>query len=126
MANGQTYKIMVHATYKDFLPINYALEVKYNSNLDDRTRFIDLGTHIFYKASAVANGAVNLKGYNFTLNNVVDVVDDDVDNYNVVVDDGLVPYIHLNDQENNISMAAPEVLKQHFEVKPGENNIQIS
>lgn len=39
------------AVYKDFEPINYALEVKYNSNLDGKTRFIDLGTHIFYKKS---------------------------------------------------------------------------
>ena len=51
MANGQTYKIQVRASYKDFDPINYALEVKYNSNLDGKTRFHDLGTHIFHRRS---------------------------------------------------------------------------
>ena len=49
MANAQTYRIQVRATYKNFDPITYALDVKYNSNLDGKTRYIDLGTHIFYK-----------------------------------------------------------------------------
>lgn len=126
MLNGQTYKIEVKATYKDFDPITYALDVKYNSNLDGKTRFIDLGTHIFYKRSQVPDGSVNLRGYNFTLNNVVDQVDDDIDDYQLIVDDGLHEYIKLNDQENNISMAAPEVLKDHYEIKTGENIAHIS
>jgi hypothetical protein len=41
---------------------------------------------------------VNLRGYNFTLNNVVDnTVDDDVDSYQLVVNDGLIDYISLKD-----------------------------
>lgn len=100
--------------------------MKYNSNLDGKTRFIDLGTHIFTKKSQVPDGSVNLRGYNFTLNNVVDVVDDDIDDYQLVVEDGLHEYIRLNDQENNISMAAPEVLKNHYEIKTGENIARIS
>lgn len=81
MDNGQVYQIEVHATFKDFDPINYVLEVKYNSNLDGKTRFVDLGTHIFYKKSQIAADSVNLRGFNFTLNNVIDTVDDDVDTY---------------------------------------------
>lgn len=109
MINGQVYNVHVQATYKDFKPINYVLQVKYNANLDGKTRFVDLGTHIFYRDAALANGAVNFRGYNFTLNNVVDLVDDDVDTYQLTVADGMGEYIRLKDQENNISMAAPEV-----------------
>lgn len=97
MTNSQTYKILVKATYKDYEPIIYALEVKYNSNLDGKSRFVDLGTHIFYKKSQVVEGSVNLRGYNFTLNNVVDTVDDNRDDFSLVINDGLHDYIHLND-----------------------------
>jgi len=112
MQNGQTYKIQVGAKYKEFEPINYALEVKYNSNLDGKTRFIDLGTHIFYKKSQVSDASINPRSYNFTLNNVVDNIDDDRDDYTLVINDGLKDYIALNDQESNISMASPEVIKK--------------
>lgn len=40
---------------------------------------------------------MNLRGYNFTLNNVVDVVDDDIDDYQLIVEDGMHEYIKLND-----------------------------
>lgn len=126
MQNGQTYKIQVSAKYKDFDPIRYALEVKYNSNLDGKTRFIDLGTHIFYKKSQVSEANVNLRGYNFTLNNVVDNIDDDRDDYTLVINDGIKDYITLNDQESNISMATPEVIKKRYEIKVGENIARVS
>lgn len=69
---------------------------------------------------------MNLKGYNFTLNNVVDNVDDDRDDYQLVINDGLRDYIRLNDQENNISMATPEVIKKKLEIKVGENIARVS
>mgnify|MGYP001204070551 FL=1 len=97
MTNGQTYRIQVKAVYKDFEPINYALEVKYNSNLDGKTRFLDLGTHVFYRKNQVPEGSLNLRGYNFTLNNVVDSIDDDRDDYTLVINDGLNDYIYLNE-----------------------------
>lgn len=107
MTNSQTYRVLVKASFKDYEPINYSLEVKYNSNLDGKTRFVDLGTHIFYKKSQLPEGSVNLKGYNFTLNNVVDSVDDNRDDYSLVINDGLRDYIRLNDQESKISMNTP-------------------
>ena len=100
--------------------------MKYNANLDGKTRFVDLGTHIFYKKAQLVGGAINLHGFNFTLNNVIDTVDDDVDTYQLTVDDGYTEYIRLRDQENNISMAAPEVLKRGFGSKSGEKVARIS
>ena len=79
------------------MPLNYELEVKYDSNLGGKIRIIDLGTHIFYKEAQVPEGSVDLRGYNFTLNNVVDSVDDNRDDYSLVISDGLRDYIHLND-----------------------------
>lgn len=35
-------------------------------------------------------------------------------------------YIKLTDQENNISMSAPEVLKKNYQIKLGENVARIS
>lgn len=43
------YNIKVTATYKDFNPIEFDLQVKYLPNLDGKTKFLDLGTHIFHK-----------------------------------------------------------------------------
>lgn len=49
MANGQTYNILVKANYKDYDPVYFNLPVMYNPNLDGKTKFVDLGTHIFLK-----------------------------------------------------------------------------
>jgi len=43
------YYVKVVATYKDFNPIEFDLLVKYLPNLDGKTKFLDLGTHVFYK-----------------------------------------------------------------------------
>ena len=60
--------INMKATYKDYNPINFDLLVKYNPNLDGKTKFVDLGTHIFFK-----NLGGRPKGqYEFLLGNVVD------------------------------------------------------
>mgnify|MGYP007134745086 FL=1 len=53
MANGALYNVKVHATYKDYLPLEWDLNVKYLPNLDGFTKFVDLGTHIFYNTSTV-------------------------------------------------------------------------
>ena len=47
----ESYKMKVEARYKDFLPIIFELEVKYLSNLDGKIKYVDLGTHIFYKSN---------------------------------------------------------------------------
>jgi hypothetical protein len=91
MANGALYKIKVKATYKDFLPIEWDLEVKYLPNLDGFTKFIDLGTHIFYHNSTTRPETP----YQFTLSNVIDSTDDDLDVYDFKLTDGLVDYYEL-------------------------------
>ena len=66
------------ATYKDYLPLSFDLNVKYLPNLDGKTKFVDLGTHIFYKA----NTARPSDKYQFWLSNVVDTKNsDDLDTY---------------------------------------------
>jgi hypothetical protein len=51
MANGQTYKVKVKATYKDYLPVEFILDVQYLPNLNGKTKFVDLGTHVFFKTN---------------------------------------------------------------------------
>jgi hypothetical protein len=96
MTSGLEYKVKVKASYKDFTPITYSLNVKYLPNLDGKTKFIDLGTHIFYK-----NSSSNLRPstkYQFLLNNVIDhLEDDDRDDYDVSISDGLKSYFRLED-----------------------------
>jgi hypothetical protein len=78
MQNGENYNIRVRASYKDYLPIDFDLHVKYLPNLDGKTKFVDLGTHIFYKSSDKRPK----DKYQFWLTNVVDTrVSDDQDNY---------------------------------------------
>ena len=77
MSNGAIYKVKIHAVYKDFQPINFELDVKYLPNLDGRTKFIDLGTHIFFRNSTQRPTLP----YNFALSNVIYSQDDDIDTY---------------------------------------------
>lgn len=78
MANGADYRIKVRAVYKDYLPIDFDLNVKYLPNLDGKTKFIDLGTHIFYKVNTTRPS----DKYQFWLSNVVDTKNsDDLDTY---------------------------------------------
>ena len=44
----------------------------------------------------------------------------------MVINDGLRDYIRLTDQENNISMATPEVIKKKYEFKIGDNIARVS
>jgi hypothetical protein len=89
MANGEDYRVKVHASYKDFIPIEFDLLVRYLPNLDGKTKFVDLGTHVFYKEST-PRPSIPLK---FTLADVLDdAEDDDVDSYKLVLNDGLKDY----------------------------------
>ena len=99
MANGAVYKVRVNATYRDFLPLDFDLTVKYLPNLDGKTKFVDLGTHIFYKDPAARPQVP----YKFILANVLDnELDDDLDSYQMVLNDGLADYYQLENQENII------------------------
>lgn len=82
MQNNAEYRMRIHATYKDYEPLDFDLNVKYLPNLDGKTKFVDLGTHIFYKS---ANHRPKDK-YQFWLNNVIDRrISDDSDNYEVSI-----------------------------------------
>lgn len=105
MANGAIYKVKVHATYKDFSPIDFELKVKYLPNLDGRTKFVDLGTHVFYRNSTQRPA----QPYKFVLSNVIDDQDDDIDSYQLQLNNGLETYYVLQNQENQISVNSPTV-----------------
>jgi len=78
MNKDQLYTVRVEARYKDYLPVNFDLQVKYYPNLDGKMKFVDLGTHVFYKKV----DARPQSPYKFTLANVLDDgVDDDNDDY---------------------------------------------
>jgi hypothetical protein len=97
------------------------LNVKYLPNLDGKTKFVDLGTHIFYKA----NTARPSDKYQFWLSNVVDTKNsDDLDTYQVSLSQGLLkkPYYKLKDQENYIDI---EGLEAKDTPKIGENVVSV-
>jgi hypothetical protein len=102
MANGEDYRIKVHATYKDSKPIEWDLNVNYLPNLDGVTKFIDLGTHIFYNENTTQRPTVP---YKFALSNVIDSQDDDLDVYDLKLNNGMVNYFNLEDQENIITIS---------------------
>jgi len=84
MKNGQDYKVKVKATYKDYLPLEFVLNVRYLPNLDGKTKFVDLGTHIFYKTSTQRPA----RNFKFMLHGVTDEkVDDDIDTYTFALED---------------------------------------
>lgn len=78
MANGADYRVKVHATYKDYVPIDFDLLVRYLPSLDGKTKFVDLGTHIFYKDSTPRPKTP----FKFMLADVLDdAEEDDIDTY---------------------------------------------
>jgi len=94
MANGALYRVKVRATYKDYVPIEFDLEVKYLPNLDGKTKFVDLGTHIFYKDTTPRPQTP----FKFVLADVLDDArDDDIDSYSLALNDGLRDYYTLED-----------------------------
>lgn len=88
----ESYKMKVEARYKDFIPVIFELEVKYLSNLDGKTKFVDLGTHIFYKHNQTQEYP-----YKLLLTNVLDDgIDDDYNNYQINLSDPMmVSYLSL-------------------------------
>jgi len=74
----------VKATYRDYVPLDFDLVVKYISNLEGKIKFVDLGTHVFYK-----NGTQKMLQYmKFTLHSATDTMaDDDLDNYELTIKD---------------------------------------
>jgi len=110
MENGQTYKVMVSATYKDFLPLQFAVHVDYIPNLDEKTKFVDLGTHIFYKNTTTRP----VDKFDFQLHGVSsESVDDDQSSYSLtLVDESKFhsEYFALEGQENVIDLTDEESL----------------
>lgn len=117
MQSKVPYKIKVHAQYKDFIPIDFELEVKYLPNLSGKTKFVDLGTHVFYK-----NNTKNVEGtYKISMTNVIDsLVEDDIDTYTITLNDGIKNYYSAEDQENIVHIQKAGVPKL------GENIIKVS
>jgi len=96
MQSGFDYKVKVRATYKDFLPLEFALDVRYLPNLDGKTKFVDLGTHVFYKS----NTTRPIGNFKFVLQGVTDEkVDDDLTDYVLRLKDGanIEDYYRLED-----------------------------
>jgi hypothetical protein len=93
MANGEDYRIKVRATYKDSVPLEWDLNVNYLPNLDGITKFIDLGTHIFYNTSTPRQSMP----YKFAFSNVIDSQDDDLDVYDLKLNSGMADYYELEE-----------------------------
>lgn len=122
MGNGADYRVKVHAVYKDYLPIDFDLNVKYLPNLDGKTKFVDLGTHIFYKA----NQKRPTDKYQFWLSNVIDTqIDDDLDTYTLSLHQGVDrrDYYQLNDQENYIEIGIQD---SKSVPRIGENRVMVT
>ena len=121
MANGVDYKVRVNATYKDYQPIQFDLTVKYLPNLNGKTKFVDLGTHVFYKPGTPRP----TKDYKFVLAGVTDDLDsDDQDDYKLSLRDGASgTYFTLDNQENEITLdpttarGVPHIGENTVEVK---------
>jgi hypothetical protein len=39
----------IEAKYKEFNPIIFDVGVKYNTNLDGKKKFFEIGSHVFFK-----------------------------------------------------------------------------
>jgi hypothetical protein len=130
MNKDQLYTVRVEARYKDYLPVNFDLQVKYYPNLDGKMKFVDLGTHVFYKKV----DARPQSPYKFTLANVLDDgVDDDNDDYVFELNNGRgKDYYELDGQENIIeipskdSKSVPEVGENEVTIQSADKNFQDS
>ena len=93
---------MVLATYKDFEPMNFTLKVDYLANLDGKSKFVDLGTHIFVKEPVkTANGTLARADLNLRLvESVDDDLDENQDDFNIKFSDGFQEYLSLEEQSN--------------------------
>lgn len=83
----------VEAKYKDYHPVVFDLDVKYLPNLDGKVRFVDLGTHAFFKKWDRPQSP-----YFFNMANVLDDGrNEDYENYEFVLNDGIQNYYTLED-----------------------------
>ena len=110
---------MVKASYKDYVPKEFVLTVNFMSNLDGKRKYLDLGTHIFYKASAVRPQ----DDFKFSLHGVTDnKVDDDLSSYNFALHNDLdSSYYSVSDQDNVI-----EIFHDPISPKIGRSNAVVS
>lgn len=93
MRRQASYRLQVEAKYKTYKPITFDFLVRYLPNLDGKIRFVDLGTHVFYKGDQRPSTP-----YKFFLTNVMnDGVEDDNDNYDFELNDGTKTYYELTD-----------------------------
>lgn len=84
MQNGQSYFVKVKASYKDYIPLEFIQKVQFLSSLDGKTKFVDLGTHVFYKTKAQRPS----QNFKFTVHGVTDnKVDDDLSDYTLILKD---------------------------------------
>lgn len=121
MTNGQEYKVNVKTTYKDYVPHEFVMDVRYIPNLDGKTKFIDIGTHILRKPNSPKSSST----YKFTMHGVTDEkVDDDLENYQFSLSDAqFKQYYKLDDQENVIEINSAD---SKTVPKLGENKASIS
>lgn len=119
MANGQSYKVKVKASYKDYVAKEYILNVQFLPSLDQKRKYLDLGTHIFYKINA-ARQAENFK---FSLYGVTDnKVDYDLNNFDLkLIDDLGSQYYEELDQDNVI-----DIVDKPREPKIGKNIAHVT
>ena len=109
----------MEAKYKDYNPIVFDISVKYLPGLDGKTRFFDIGSHVFFK---------NLydrpqSPYKFELGNVLnDGVEDDYDDYQFQLNDGLTDYYSMEDRDNVIMIPLQD---SHTFPKVGENIAKV-
>lgn len=119
MRKHDYYKVLAVAKYKDYRPIRFELEVRYLPNLDGRVRFVDIGTHVFYKKNERPQSP-----YVFYLANVMDDGRiEDYDNYQFVLNDGVKDYYMLEDQESEIQIPVADTIDVP---RIGENTAIVS
>jgi hypothetical protein len=99
MQNGQIYQVKVKASYKDYLPLEFILNVKYIPSLDLKSYFVDLGTHVFYKTNAKRS----LTNFKFSMHSVTDnKVSDDLSDFTIALRDGMLNNIYQVDEQENV------------------------
>ena len=117
MKSGVDYKLKVNATYKDFIPQQFDLTVKYLPNLDGKTKFVDLGTHIFYRSKTARPKGT----YKFTMDDVIN--DEALDPYDFTLtlkqSTDAKAYYKIEEQEEEITLDEPGI------PRVGENYVSI-
>jgi len=123
MKRDVEYRIRVEAKYKDFQPLVFNFKVKYLPSLDGKIRFVDLGTHVFYKTQNRP-----MTPYKFELANVLnDGLEDDSNDFTFTLSNSQSSYYQLAEQENLITIlpkdvnTVPTLGENTVTVKPADN-----